>query len=86
MSNPEADGPCLRLVIDNGCDETLYSTICIEHVDDDGTDWQCWVSTTAPGFDVDVGGCDATGRWTHYSGMSTGQLDTIEGTCNPRED
>lgn len=85
VSDPEADGPCVRIVIDNDCDETLYSTTCIEFDDspDGEPQWQCWVSTTPPGFDVDVGQCNATGEWTHWSGHSTGQLDTIEGTCNP---
>jgi len=85
VTDPAADGPCVRIVIDNGCAETLYSTTCIEfHLDgDEEAQWQCWVSTTPPGQDVDVGQCSATGEWTHWSGHSTGQLDTVEGTCNP---
>lgn len=88
VSNPAADGPCLRLVIDNNCGETLYSTTCLEYqeADDDEPQWQCWVSTTLAGGDVDVGQCNSTGSWTHWSGFSSGQLDTIDGTCDPEGD
>ncbi len=86
VSDPEADGPCLLVVIENQCDEVLYSTTCIEHLDDGEPDWQCWVSTTGPGNDVDVAQCMATGNWVHYASFSSAELDTFEGTCNPRAD
>ncbi len=84
VSDPDADGPCLFLVVENQCDEVLYSTTCIEHDEGDEPDWQCWVSTTSPGRDIDVSQCMATGNWTHWSGFSSGQLDTVEGACNPQ--
>ncbi len=84
VSDPEADGPCVLLVVENDCDEVLYSNTCIEYLDDGEPDWQCWVSTTSPGRDVDVSQCMATGNWTHWSGFSSGQLDTVEGACNPQ--
>ncbi len=74
-------GSCLRLVIENRCDEVLYSWTCIEH--DDPVEWQCWLSTTSPGFDVDVSQCRATGRYAHYGSLSDGTLDIIHARCDP---
>ncbi len=73
-------GPCLRVLAQNDCEDVLYSWTCIEH---DGTEWQCWLSTTLPGFEVDVSECNATGRWTHYGSLSDGTLDVIHARCDP---
>lgn len=86
VTNPGADGPCMRILIDNSCDEVLYATTCIEfrRPDDDDNRWQCWTSTSLPGADIDVGQCNATGQWAHWSGHSSGELDVIDGSCDPR--
>ena len=79
-------GPCLHFVAENGCDETLYSWTCIEHDQGGGTSWQCWLSTTLLGGEVDVSQCAATGRWAHYGSTSSGTLDVIDARCNPRDE
>lgn len=73
-------GPCLHVLIENGCEDTLYSWTCIEH---DGTEWQCWLSTTLPGFEVDLSQCQATGRYAHYGSLSAGTVDVIHERCDP---
>lgn len=78
-------GPCLRLVIENRCEDVLYTWTCIERQEAPAEpDWQCWLSTTPPGFDVDLSECHATGRYAHYGSLSDGTLDIIDERCNPR--
>lgn len=75
---------CLRIVIANRCTAEAFSNTCIEYRQQDGKlDWQCWISSTDPGYSIDVAECDATGRWYHVASLSPGELDVIDqqGAC-----
>ncbi len=86
VSVSQSQGPCLRLVSRNDCGQTLYSRTCIEHDDGNGgTQWQCWWSTTLPGFEVDLGQCGATGNYAHWWGLSSGALDVVDPDCDPSD-
>jgi hypothetical protein len=85
VSVSPSQGSCLRLVMRNDCGQTLYSRTCIEHRDEDDGEasWQCWWSTTLPGYEIDVGQCGATGDYVHWWGLSSGALDVIDSDCDP---
>ena len=80
---------CLQVVIENQCEQVVYSRTCIEHVEEkEGTktnEWQCWWSTTRPNSKIDVSKCNATGKYTRWWGYSSGELRTIDDRCNPRK-
>lgn len=85
VSNPAADGPCVRIVMNNECDAMVFSRTCIEFRSTfrDELQWQCWTSSTFANNEMDVGECNATGKWRHWSSLSSGELDTVEGSCDP---
>jgi len=77
----DSGGACLHLVVANRCGRTMYSDTCIEHTGERGAEWQCWRSTTSPGGSVDVGQCNATGRYRRYSSLSRGEVDILQTLC-----
>jgi hypothetical protein len=76
-------GVCFFLVMENRCDDTLYSISCIEHQapQDEAPSWQCWWSTTPPGGDIDVSQCHATGNYKHVSTLDGGKLEIYSEKC-----
>lgn len=77
----DGGGACLHLVIANRCGRTMYSDTCIEHTSERGPEWQCWRSSTSAGGSVDVGQCNATGRYHRYSSVSRGEVDILQTQC-----
>lgn len=77
-----AMGPCLRLVIRNGCGQETFANTCIEHHQGAGTAWQCWVSSTLAGASIDVAQCGATGRYFRYGSLSAGSLTILNSQCS----
>ncbi len=77
----DAGGACLHLVVANRCGRTVYSDTCIEHLGPGGPQWQCWRSTTSAGGTIDVGQCDATGRYHRYSSLNRGEVDILQVQC-----
>jgi len=77
-------GVCMHLVFNNTCSTEAYSYACI------GTTqypegYECWTSSTLPGFTVDVSQCDATGDYFSVATSSSGLLSTLEQQCSAPE-
>jgi hypothetical protein len=75
-------GPCLHLVYDNQCASEIFADTCIQYQDAAGTTWQCWTSSTPSGATIDLGQCQATGKYFFVSTASSGQLDIDEQQCS----
>jgi hypothetical protein len=84
VSTTSVGDPCLRLELQNDCEDTVYAWQCIEHLDEDGEPtWQCWLSTIWPGFSADVAECPATGTYMQYWSTESSRLDIAESACAP---
>lgn len=76
------EGPCLRIVYDNRCGQTVYTETRIEHTTKKrGNEWQSWTSTTLAGAQMDLAQCGATGRYTNIASLSDGKLTVLETQC-----
>lgn len=82
-SSSANSGNCVHIVVRNDCASTMYSYTCIEFTADGKVRSQCWQSTTSPGKSVDVGQCQATGRFSRVSSLSSGGLTVLKGQCPP---